>query len=674
MSGKTRVSRREFLKVSTLAAAGVVAAACAKTPTEAPAEATAAPKAAEATATPKPAEPAAPEAGKEAPMLADQVSSGALPSVDERLPAEPMVLEPVAENGQYGGTLTIMQTGAMPGNIQLMNFDENFLKFDREATTAQRPNLLTSYEWNDDATEIVLYFRQGIKWSDGEPLTANDWAWYWENIILDESVGVPPPSGSSAGGEVLTLEKLDDYTLKCTFVAPNPLMLPIITRGGGTRGSCYQVVPAHFMEQFHPAFNQSLSSTDTTELVDRFSNRYQYPDIPHFGPYVVIEIAEGERGVLERNPYYWKVDPEGYQLPYLDIMEDRLAADRELIVTKIIAGEVDFEWGSPIKDWSLITENQEAGDYHTELWSTVNTVRTGILFHYCYDDPAFTAWPDGLLWQQEFRQAMSLAINRERINDIVYLGFGVPRALAMPAVGAEYSSSRGQQVLKDWETQDIEYDPERVAELLDELGVVDADGDGLREHADGSPLELIIDVDVNDDDAVKALELVQEDYEQVGLKLVLNVIDGAILIDRVNACESMLRQRGGGASGLVAAPAHWTPVEGNGYCIAGTPYGLWYQTNGAEGLPPPPGSFIEKLQKAFTKAVVIADEDAQNDAILDAYQIHVDDGPIQIGFVQLPKQVVVVKNNLHNVPSDGILGTWTYGWPGAGDPEQWYKS
>jgi peptide/nickel transport system substrate-binding protein len=285
-----------------------------------------------------------------------------------------------------------------------------------------------------------------------------------------------------------------------------------------------------------------------------------------------------------------------------------------------------------------------------------------------------TAYPDGLLWQRPFRRALSVALDRERMNDIIYSGLGVPRQLAMPAVGAEYASERGQQILHDWETQDIQHDPEQAKQWLDDLGVVDVDGDGYRERPDGSKLELLLDVDVGNANYTKAAELAQEDYQQVGLKLVLNVIDGTILSDRATNCESMFRARGGGASGLVAAPAHWTPIENAEYTVCGPPYGLWYQTNGAEGIEPPPGSFIEELQQAYAKAVVIADPDKQNDAILDGYQIHVDEGPIQIGYVQLPNQLVVVKDNLYNVPTQGIWATWTYGWPGAGDPEQWWKA
>jgi peptide/nickel transport system substrate-binding protein len=680
MSRQFTISRREFLRVSAVAAAGALAGACAKTPAAQP---TATSQAAAPTATPKPAEPTAtkppaptpvPEAAKEAPMLADKVGSGALPALDQRLPAEPMALDPVEQLGQYGGTLVWMQNGDLPSMLQLIAFDENHLKFSREGTTALRPNLVSSYEWNAEATEIVLHFRKGIKWSDGEALTANDWVWWWENLVLDENIGIPAPTGTVIAGQKMILEKIDDYTLKCTFGGPNPLFLPQINRGGGTRGTCYQMVPAHTYEQFHYKFNTALTSTDVSDLRDRFNNRYQYPDIPHCGPFALTEFTTGEKAVLDRNPYYWKVDPEGNQLPYLDYMEARVAATWELIITKIIAGEVDLDWASLIKDWSVITENQASGDYHTMMWNTVNTVDTGLLFHYCYDDPTMDGYPDGLLWQRNFRRAMSVAIDRERMNDIIYSGLGTPRQLAMPAVGAEYASPRGQELLKAWETQDIEHDPDQAKQWLDELGVVDVNNDGMRERPDGSKLELVIDVDVGNANYTKAAELLQEDYAAVGLKVVLNVIDGTVLSDRATNCESQFRIRGGGASGLVAAPAHWAPVEDTEYTVTGPPFGRWYQTGGKEGMAPPPGSFIEKLQQAYAKAVVIADPDKQNDAILDAYQIHVDEGPIQLGFVQLPNQLVVVKNNLHNVPPKGIWATWTYGWPGAGDPEQWWKS
>ncbi len=666
-----KVTRREFLKVSAVAAAGAALAACGKTPVEQPTDT---PKTTDATATPQAATPTpAPDVAKEAPMLVDMVKAGTLPSLDQRLPQEPMTIEPVDKLGQYGGTVVWMAQGEAPGALQLLAFNDGFAKYTREATTALRPNLCTSWEWNDAATELVLHMRKGVKWSDGESLTMDDWIWWWENMVLDETVAYAPPSGTRVAGQNMTLEKVDDYTVKLTFAGPNPLFMFQMNRGGGDRGSTYQVVPSHFMEQFHPKFNTALAKDDVADLRDHLTNRYQYA-MPHFGPWVVTSFTAGQKETLERNAYYWKVDTAGNQLPYMDNMEAQCAASWELIVTKIIAGEVDISWDSLIKDWSVIQENQAQGGYTTMMWSTLNAVDTGMLFHYCYDDPGLTAYPDGLLWQRNFRRALSAALDRERMNDIVYSGLGKPRQFAMPAVGAEYDSPRGQEILKAWESQDLKHDPEQAKAWLDELGVVDVDGDGYRERPDGSKLELMLDIDVNNGNYTKAGELAQEDYKKVGLNLVLNVIDGTLTDERATNGESLFRARGGGASGLIAAPGHWAPVENTGYTIAGPPYGRWYQTGGKEGVAPPAGSFIERLQQAYGKAIVLADADAQKAAILDAYQIHVDEGPIQLGYVQLPNQLVAVKNNMHNVPANGIWATWTFGWPGAGDPEQWWKS
>ncbi len=689
--------RREFLQVSALAAAGILAQACAKTPTEQPtatpkaAAPTATPKAAEPTATLKAAEPTAtpkpptatpkpptptpePEVAKEAPALAAKVKSGALPSVDQRLPQEPLTIEPLEKLGQYGGTIVWMAVGDNPDALQLVDFNDGFAKYSREATTALRPNLCTSWKWNDTATELVLNMRKGVKWSDGQPLTMDDWIWWWENMVLDETVKYAPPTGTRVAGENMKLEKTDDYTVKLTFAGPNPLFMYSMNRGGGDRGSTFQILPAHAMEQFHPKFNTALAKDDVAKLRDHLTYRNRYADLPHFGPWVITAFTAGQKESLDRNAYYWKVDTEGSQLPYMDAMEVQCAASWELIITKIIAGEVDLDWQSLTKDWSVITENQAKGDYKTMMWSTLYTVSSGILFHYCFDDARWTKYPDGLLWQRPFRQAMSVAIDRERINEIAYSGLGRPRALAMSGVGAEFTSERGKKVLEAWENQDIKLDPELAKKNLDALGVVDKNGDGYREMPDGSALELIIDQDAANATDIKVMELVTEDFKAVGLKLTLNVIDGTQLSDRATNCQSMLRQRGGGASGLIAAPAHWTPVENTEYTVSGPPFGRWYQTGGKEGIAPPAGSFIEKLQKVYADAVKIVDDAKRNDRILDGYQIHVDEGPVQIGIVQLPNQLVVCKNNLHNVPTKGIWATWTFGWPGAGDPEQWWKS
>jgi peptide/nickel transport system substrate-binding protein len=659
--------------VSALAAAGVLAQACAKTPTAAPTatQAAATKEAAKPTATPVP--PTAtpkPEAAKEAPILADAVKGGKLPALNERLPSETLVLEPEEKLGKYGGTWMFLDTGQGFGNLEMTGWVENFLKYTHD-TKAQRPNLITKWEWNADGTLITLFFRKGIKWSDGKPLTVDDWLWWWQNMVGDDKVKMSPPVGTRPGGKNMEVTKVDDFTVKCAFAAPNPLFLPVMTRGQGARASSFQVVPAHAFQKYHYKFNTSLKDTDVQELIDRFNNRSRYNDLPHFGPWITKEAVLSQKCVTERNPYYWKTDTQGNQLPYFDGVENRIVQTTELIVLGCIAGEVDFQMRSiDLKNLPVLKENEAKGNYKLRMWKQGDCGMAGILFHYCYADKSIT----DLLWQQKFRQAMSYAIDRQRINDVVFLGLSRPRQIAMFAEGMEYQSPRGQQVLKDWENQCIEYDPEKAKKLLDEVGVVDKNNDGMREKPDGSALELVIDIDVNAKAEIEVEQLIQEDFKKVGLKWVLNVIDAAVLTTRAQECQSMLRSRGGAASGLVTAPAHWTPVEFNDYTIGGPPYGRYYQTGGKEGIPVPPGSFLEKLQKVYTDAVKIVDDAKRNDRVLDGYQIHIDEGPIQIGTVGDTKTPVVVKTNLINVPPLGVIGSWTYGWPGTGDPEMWFRA
>jgi peptide/nickel transport system substrate-binding protein len=278
-----------------------------------------------------------------------------------------------------------------------------------------------------------------------------------------------------------------------------------------------------------------------------------------------------------------------------------------------------------------------------------------------------------LLWNQQFRQAISFAVDRERIQSTVFLGTGEPRQFAMPPDGPEYKSDRGQQVYQAWSKNWTQHDPAQAASLLDGVGVKLPSGGQWRTKPDGSPLELIVDVAVDDSTGSKTMQLVQEDWQKVGLKTTLNVIDGTLVSQRALDGSAMLRERGGAASGILIAPGHWTPVENQEYVAIGAKYGLYYESNGQKGLQPPPGSFVDKLQKTFSAALAEPDETKRNSLILDAYQVHVDNGPLLLGFVGLVKIPVIRKNTMRNVMKTGMLCSWHYSQPNASDPEQWYS-
>jgi peptide/nickel transport system substrate-binding protein len=323
-----------------------------------------------------------------------------------------------------------------------------------------------------------------------------------------------------------------------------------------------------------------------------------------------------------------------------------------------------------LKDLPVLKENETKGNYKIRFWKQGNcNAGGGIIVYFSTVDKGLGE----LLMDKRLRQAMQWAINKERINDVVYLGLQRPRAHAMVPEGVEYQSSRGQQVLKDWENQCLAYEPDTAKKLLDDMGLKDVNGDGFRERPDGSPLEFLLDCSISNTDWVEAHQLVKQDWEAVGLKMVLNVIDGTVVGQRAQTSEAFGQAYGGAASGLVTAPAYWTPIEDTGYCVCGQPYGAWYQSGGQKGLQPPAGSFIEKLQQVYDDAIKIVDDLQRNERVLDGYQIHIDEGPILIGTVGDALQPILVKNNVYNVGDVGLTASSTYCAPGSSDPEHWWK-
>ncbi|MEZ4707329.1 MAG: ABC transporter substrate-binding protein [Caldilineaceae bacterium] len=615
------------------------------------------------------AEPAAPGAYAEAPMLAEKVAAGELPPVDERLPQEPMIIEPVEEVGQYGGTWRAVDVDNLGWTRQTIMV-EPFLKWKRDVN-GMRPNLLTSWEWNDDATELVAHLRQGIKWSDGEPLTVDDYLFWWNDMVLDESVPVGPPGGTTVGGEPMQVEKIDDFTLKFTFAAPNPLFLENHSRGHYHSASF--VVPAHYLKQFHPKYNSAV--TDTNDLVDRYNtgSRLHYPDMPTFDPWMLVEYQSGQRAVFERNPYYWKVDTAGNQLPYIDRMEVEITEGNptELVALKAIAGELDIQVRDlSLQDVPLVMENAEAGDYHVVMWNRGDYAWPWLILMYDYPDEGIV----DLMYTQQFRQALSYAIDRERLNNITSLGLATPRQFALSPESPEFQTPEGQKVYEAWSTSYASHEPDTAEALLDEIGVVDADGDGFRDRPDGTPLELIVDMVADDTKTVDAMDLIKEDWEAVGIKTVLNPISGDVINQRAQAGEIMIRAWGSAAAwGLISAATVWTPVEGVTYAIGGVRIGQSYVTPDAENaVKPRPGSMLEKLQNAYTELISIVDPAERDAKLLEAYQIHIDDGPISIGTVGEHVSPVIVKNNVHNIPATGIVASWDLGFPGSADPEQFF--
>ncbi len=645
---------------------------------EAPAPAEEAAPAAEPTATPVPAaEEAAPAAeaaapaGKynEAPMLAELVKAGKLPPVDERLPENPLVLEPVESVGQYGGVIRTVGGDDGLGWLRMTIATESLVKWQRDVSGI-RPNVVESWQWNEDATQLIAQFRKGIKWSDGQPFTVDDYLFWWNDMVMDEVVGLSTPAGTRVNGEPMQLEKIDDYTLKFTFAASHPLFLDLSARG--FYNSAQHLVPAHYLKQFHPKYNPEVK--DAAELLARYNNPLQYPDMPVLYAWKTVEFQSGDHITLERNPYYWKVDTAGNQLPYIDRIEAKIVPAggnaTELVVLKAIAGELDFQVRDiPLKDVPVVKENAEKGGYEVKMWNRGDYAWPWLILYYDYPDQGIV----DLMYNQKFRQALSYAIDRERINEVVALGLGHPRQAALSPESPEFRTPEGRQVYERWVSLAAAYEPETAKALLDEIGVKDVNNDGFRERPDGTALELVVSVDQGDRQSIDAMALVKQDWEAVGLKTVVAPDEWSTFSQRVLAGEVMIRAWGSAAAwGLISASPVWAPVEGVTYCMGGARIGLWYQTGGKEGIAPRPGSMLEKLQQRYTEVISTVDPKEREAKLLKAYEVHIEDGPLYIGTIGEHPSPLIVNKKLANVPDFGLVAGWDLSFPGTADPEQFY--
>jgi len=605
-----------------------------------------------------------------APDLEADAKAGKLPATAARVGEEPLVLEPVESIGQYGGTIHDISVDDL-GMERLVQAVEPFAKFKRDANGI-RPNVLKGWDWNEAYTEVTMHFRKGMKWSDGEPFGADDFMFFWNDMVLDKDVGLSFPSGTVVNEKPMTVEKLDDQTIKLTFDAPNPLFIDFASRGHYQ--SAQWLVPAHYMKNYHPKYSKV---TDTKDLMARYNtaSRTQQIGMPTLNAWMAVAYTAGQRLVTKRNPYYWKVDTKGQQLPYVDGIETTLATSdsfKQAVLLNSVAGKLDFQARDfSLGDVSLLLQNQDKGGYKVKMWQRGDYAWPWIILMYDFKDQGIV----DLFYKQEFRKALSFAMDRNKYNQIGAYGLAKPRQFALSPESPEFQSPEGQAFYKKWSTSYIEHDPEQAKKLLDAIGVVDKNGDGFRERPDGSKLQMIIDMPTDDPETTAIMDLMKEDWDAIGLETILNPIAYSELTLRAQGKEMMIRSWPSAAGwGLLSAATVWAPVEGVEWCVGGINLGQYYQTGGKEGTAPRPGSMLEKLQKAYSNAIATVDPAARDKALLAAYQIHLDEGPVSLGTIGEHPSPVVVSNKLHNVQDTGLLGGWDLGYPGTADPEQFYFS
>lgn len=603
----------------------------------------------------------------EAPMLADLVRQNLLPPVDERLPENPLVVVPYERIGEYGGTWrqgmrTIADLGLV--NRQATHHD-GLVRWEVDMS-GWRPNLAQTVEVSDDATEFTFYLREGLRWSDGVPFTADDVMFWAEDLVGNEEYGLiyAPSDRFKAGGETFTAQKINDYAVKLTFARPYGLfLLNICTGEANGEPTRY---PKHILEQYHPRYNTTnldaliaeAGVTSWPELMGikaGFFNshgstadpRYD-PEFPTIGPYrITIGPQQSTTALLyERNPYYWKVDPDGNQLPYIDYQEYTIYNDQDAVALAGANGQLDFQWrhlNAP-KYRPLIVDEQGAGDYRIIPTSFTYANEAAIKLNLNHKDPVKRE----VFQNKLFRMGLSHAIDRQAIINTVFAGVGELANISPLPNSGLYSESMAKQY--------TEYDVALANRYLDEAGYSQRDSRGFRLGPDGETIRIAFEVIA---DFVDMGELVANNWIAVGVDVAFSEIERTHHATQIFANEHdivMWSGDGGTRGDLYLNPRIYFPTSPFESEHA-TRWALWNQNPDAPEAMEPPDDVKRQfeLYDEFKGAATAEEQVRLMTEILKITeeQFHV------LGLMFPPPSITIAKNNFRNVPESLILG-WSY--------------
>ena len=590
----------------------------------------------------------------ESPMTTALVKEGKLPPVEQRLPKNPIVVKPLEEVGVYGGTLRRAWMG--PGDrwgIAKICYDANNLMRWASDSKTILPWLIEKYTISKDGRVFTFKLREGLKWSDGQPMTTDDVIFWYEDVIGNEELTPTFPSAFVQDGVRAKFVKVDNYTFRIEFKNPNPMFIYTFPTQGwfidNSKGSFAFYAPKHYLMQFHPKYTpkDKLEALAKQKGFNKWYELFQFmidyiqnPDLPTMSPWKIVSKSPNEPVfVMERNPYYPVVDTEGNQLPYIDRVVHYLVSDAEMINMKAVAGEIDFQARHMrLPNYTLFMQNKEKGNYRILVWRTGTGADPAIYLNQNVKDPVKRK----LFQDVRFRQALSLAINREEINKILFFGLGVPMQAAIPPGSAYYD--------KAWAQAYAQYDPGRAKILLDAMGLK-VGKDGFRIGPDGKPIELVVSFTTYPGSAnMSTMELIKSYWEAIGIKTIIKQVDrslyttqcnsgdieiGVWVLDRMsNVAISPGRLLGTWTDGP------WAPL-----------YARWYWTKGQEGEEPT--GDIRKIYDLWDEFNKTVDARKRDTIIRQIIALHRKNIWI-IGTVGGIPQLVIVNNKLRNVP-DGIL-------------------
>lgn len=606
-----------------------------------------------------------------------------LPTLEERLPEETLVVVPYEEIGTYGGTLTGLSKATESGTSDLLSVRHvNLFRFSDDLQTIV-PNIARDFEWNDDYTILTVYLRKGHKWSDGQPFTAEDVSFWYNNVLADETLyseGIP--DRFQIGGEPMKVEAVDETTVTFTLPQAKPGLTALFSTD-----YAQPFLPKHFLGQYHPeidpnaeknakdagfeswdeAFNFYYGNSDWKDVpspllkdADKAAN-LEKAVMPTLESHILIaDTAEGRQ--LVANPYFHQVDTTGQQLPYISKIDEVYVPEKEVQNLKLSNGEVVYKTQAVFgEDLPVLQQNEAQGNYTVDTVPSAGESMVVYSFNVNHKDEGLR----DVFSDLRFRQAVSHALDREEINELVYFGLGTP------AQYTAFDPTTVSFVSEEQQSYFAEFDPDKANQLLDEMGMKDVNGDGKREGLDGQPLVINLQF-ASQGGPVKMHELFTQYLDDIGINVQLKEVtsDEYRASQASNDLDIMTWTKTYTSAFLAGSREPLFPPFGDYFSLTnGHLWAKYLETDGAEGLEPP--AWVQELDEKSTEyqkyTLGTPESDQLGREIVDLVQSEL----LFIGTIGNPAEPVYHRNDLGNFKTF-TAKSYDYYWSYPYRPTQWF--
>ncbi|MFK8080354.1 MAG: ABC transporter substrate-binding protein [Granulosicoccus sp.] len=605
----------------------------------------------------------------DSPFLAARIQAGTLPELDARLPDNPRVINLAAmgrEAGQHGGKVRMLI--GRQKDIRYIPINSYARLIGYSETLELTPDILESYDI-EEGRIFTFHLRAGHRWSDGSELTADDFQYFWNDVVLNrEILRGGPPASLKVDGKIARFEVLDRLTVRYSWDSPMPRFISKLAAPIPQT----LMLPAAYMRQFHADYQtaENLATFIKRYRVDDWvglhrkmsrQNRPENPDLPTLEAWRATTAPPSEQFIFERNPYFHRVDENGKQLPYVDQIVMNVSS-AEIIGAKTATGESDLQvTGITLPDYTLIKEAENRFPLKVSLWRRTRGSSVALFPNLNCKD---TVWRN-LFQDVRLRRALSLAINRREINQVIYYGLAHESADTIlpesPLYKPEYARA--------WTS----YDPAQANRLLDEIGLTERAGNGTRLLPDGRLANITVESAGESTLETDVLELITDHFRQIGIALFIRASQRDIFRSRVTGGQVLMSVWPGLDNALPSAempPTELAPSSNDQ--LSWPVWGLHYLSAKTQGRPPDLAE-VQLLRQLLDEWMLTTTTEQRQTIWGKMLAIHADQ-VYSIGTVNGSLQPVVRSSRLRNVPESALLGFAPTSYLGVYMPDTfWYE-